>query len=176
MRNTEIKPTESYWAIVRLTDIKGAHTGKAFNKIELVEFKGILALDQWLADMSVEAGESMGAFTFEVLTLYTSWDQFRQDVENEKEFDEEIRRERNEEYNRPSNEELGIEDEEEFVEPFDNPDIDDYRSEFEDANEMELDNLTPEEQDSEDIDNDTEQLDKNVMQDSEDIDAEVDRI
>ena len=64
MRNTEIKPTESYWAIVRLTDIKGAHTGKAFNKIELVEFKGILALDQWLADMSVEAGESMGAFTF----------------------------------------------------------------------------------------------------------------
>lgn len=96
MRKTLIEPTKRYWAIIRTSDILGHHTGKAFSEVALVEFDNILHLEELIDDTSVEAAESMGAYSFEVLTMYTSRKQFEQDCE----FERDIQKERNDEYNK----------------------------------------------------------------------------
>lgn len=93
---TDINITEKYWAIVHSRDIKGVHSGHAFDKRILVEFNDVLALDKYLSNGSQDAGESMGEYEFNIVSLYTDWDQFQEDVNNQIDTN----KERNDEYNK----------------------------------------------------------------------------
>ena len=67
-KKTEIKITKQYWAIVRSGDVNGYHTGVKSMDTALYEFDTATELENFLADGSVESGESMGDYCFIVLT------------------------------------------------------------------------------------------------------------
>lgn len=80
MMNTfNIKITKPYWALCRHAS-SGGFTGAVFDDVFLIECDSAKELDENLADGSVDAGESMGEYSFKVLTLYQSWEVFQQDV------------------------------------------------------------------------------------------------
>jgi len=82
---TDINFHKPFWAIVNYGDLKGHHTGKAFDKIVVVECNTATELATYLSDQEVEAGESEGAYYFKRLALYSSQEQFNHDQEAEKE-------------------------------------------------------------------------------------------
>ncbi len=82
---TEIKPVKPFWAIVRSTDENGFHTGKGFHKIVMSEFDTAKDLSDSLAELSVEAGESMGDFHYKILGKSHSWDHLNKIVAMEEE-------------------------------------------------------------------------------------------
>lgn len=85
MKTKLIKITNRFWAIVREQDRHGYHTGKEFDNTALVECDTATELSNFIADKSVEAGESMGDYSFIVVGLYTSWEQFNSTVKYEEE-------------------------------------------------------------------------------------------
>ena len=91
MIETKLNITKPYWVIVYMADPNGYHTGTKSSEIVLIESDDILELDDFIADKSVEAGESMGDYVFKVLSISPSWEIFHQvvkDARNEKEVEE----------------------------------------------------------------------------------------
>jgi hypothetical protein len=99
MRKTLIEPVKNYWAIVKTSDVKGHETGKAFVETALIEFDNILHLEEFLSNGSEQSGESMGAYSFQVLLLYTDWRSFEHECEMTREINDERNREYYESYN-----------------------------------------------------------------------------
>lgn len=83
--NTDIKISKPFWAIVECTDFNGYHTGKPYQVVTLIEFDTATELDEAIGAGSVEAGESMGAYVFEVLAMYQDWNVHQQNVGYEQE-------------------------------------------------------------------------------------------
>jgi hypothetical protein len=89
MINTPINITKSYWAIIHHASFTGGFNGKKFNEFFVVECDSATELDNLLGEGSVDSGESMGDYTFEVLSLYNSWEVHHQNVGYEAEAKEE---------------------------------------------------------------------------------------
>ena len=81
---TEIKINKRFWAIVRSGDVNGYHTGVKSMETALYEFDTATELYNFLCDGSVESGESMGDYLFNVLTQSPENRILNQLVEDEK--------------------------------------------------------------------------------------------
>lgn len=64
-----IKINKPFWAIVKHGEPEGFDSGKSWVEITLIQCDTASELNDSLADGSVHAGESMGAYFFEVLAL-----------------------------------------------------------------------------------------------------------
>ena len=69
MKQTDLKISLPYWAIVKSGDVNGYHTGKKSLKTALYEFETATELNDFLASGSVESGESMGDFAFNIIAV-----------------------------------------------------------------------------------------------------------
>lgn len=84
--NQNLEITKPFWAVVRTGDPKGYHTGSAGMETILIQADTATELSDVLGEGSVESGESMGDFVFNVKALSHSWDILNQIIESE-EFD-----------------------------------------------------------------------------------------
>lgn len=93
-KRTEIKPELPYWAICYGThtvnhdnedelEEDGSYSSDMTSRYWLVEFDSATELEEYIANASVSAGESMGEFTFDVVRLYTSWEMHNYNVQDE---------------------------------------------------------------------------------------------
>jgi hypothetical protein len=96
MIKTELKLKLPFWAMVKSGDVNGYHTGKESMQTALYEFETATELNDFLASGSVESGESMGDFLFNVLKvshnnlneLETLETQAKEEADAEKEYQE----------------------------------------------------------------------------------------
>jgi len=86
---TELKFENEFWAIVRSGDVKGYHTGTPSMETAIYGFDTAKELEEFIADGSVESGESMGDYCFNVIKVSHSWEILRQLVECEEAGDHE---------------------------------------------------------------------------------------
>jgi hypothetical protein len=66
-KQTEIEIEKQFWVIARNGEPNGYHTGNIYWDITLFEFDTATEINKFLADKSVESGESMGDYVFNVL-------------------------------------------------------------------------------------------------------------
>lgn len=87
-KETEIKIEKSFWVIARHGDPNGYHTGFANMTTSLFEFDSVTELNEFIGDKSVESGESMGDYIFNIKATSHS-NEIRQELEEYEKLEEE---------------------------------------------------------------------------------------
>jgi hypothetical protein len=92
-KKTNLEIEKKFWVIARHGEPNGYHTGHLYIDITLFEFDSATELNEFLGDKSVESGESMGDYIFNVLAVSHSEKTLDELAEFEKQELEMIERE-----------------------------------------------------------------------------------
>ena len=73
MKKTNIEIKSEFWLFVEFADPKGYHTGRQYEEKTLIEFETVSELLEFHEIKSVESGESMGDYIYNILGQSHSW-------------------------------------------------------------------------------------------------------